>query len=103
MPILLITIRKELGPTRWAIRTGGKGSVGLAIFEKVSNPHYPGDWIVYEKLPWFQPAFPAKGIRFALKKDNPLVLEYRLWIRPGGQATDQQYRAQWECLQHNHR
>jgi hypothetical protein len=81
------------------IRTGGNQMVGFAVYEKDSNPHYPGDWIVFEKLPWFQPTFPAKNTRFALSKSEPLVLEYRLWVRPGGRATTDQYVEEWESYQ----
>ncbi len=79
------------------IRAGGNELVGFAVLEKSSNPHYPGDWIMFEELPWFQPTFPAKNTRFALSSSEPLILEYRLWIRPGGQATTEQYVAEWEA------
>ncbi len=80
------------------IRAGGNKSVGFAIFEKASNPCYPGDWITFEALPWFQPAFPTKNTRYPLSS-KPLVLEYRLWVRPGGQVTTEQYAAEWEAYQ----
>jgi hypothetical protein len=79
------------------IRAGGDKMVGFAVLEKASNPHYPSDWIVFEKLPWFQPTFPAKNTRFALSDSEPLVLEYRLWVRPGGETTTDQYVAEWEA------
>jgi hypothetical protein len=79
------------------VRTGGNKSVGFAVLEKTSNPHYPGDWIVFDHLPWFQPTFPAKNARIALSGSEPLVLEYRLWVRSGSQATTEQYVAEWEA------
>jgi len=80
------------------IREGGTGLVGLTVFEKATNPDYPGDWINYPGLPWFQPTFPAAGTRYALKKDSPLVLEYRLWVHRGGEAAPADYAAQWDAF-----
>jgi len=80
------------------IRAGGTESVGWAVFEKTSNPDYPGDWIEYPYLPWFQPTFPAQGTRYVLKKGTPLVLQYRLWIRAGGKATDAEYAKHWQIF-----
>ncbi len=77
------------------VRAGGTKQVGMAIFEKATNPDYPGDYVQYPNLPWFQPTFPRAGRRFELKKDEPLVLEYRLWIRRGGAASEKQYDQQW--------
>ncbi len=79
-------------------RQRGKESVGVAILEKAANPDYPGDFVKYDNLPWFQPTFPAFGTRYALKKGGPLVLEYRLWIRRGGKATDKEYAARWDAF-----
>jgi hypothetical protein len=76
----------------WSSATGA--SSNLTILEKASNPDYPGDWITYKELPWFQPAFPAAGTRFDLKKDRPLVLEYRLWVRRAA-ATNEEAAAAW--------
>ncbi len=75
---------------------GGKRSVGLAIFEKSTNPYYPGDWVVYEHLPWFQPTFPAAGVRYPLKPGQTLTLQYRLWIRPTEGTSDEEYRQRWD-------
>ena len=80
------------------IRAGGERSVGFAVFERATNPDYPGDWVKFENLPWFQPTFPAANTRYVLKTDAPLVLEYRLWIRRGDKTTSQQYAAQWDAL-----
>lgn len=71
----------------------------LAVFEKLDNPEYPGDYIEYPKLPWFQPTFPKAGIRYELKKDKPLVLRYRLWIASGTGPTEEEYRRQWNLYQ----
>ncbi|MGO8927750.1 MAG: DUF6807 family protein [Limisphaerales bacterium] len=66
---------------------GGK-EAGLAVFQAPENPDYPGDWIKYPELNWFQPTFPAAGARYVLKKDRPLVLKFRLFIHPGKAAED---------------
>ncbi len=79
----------------WA---GGKPAV-LAVFEKKDNPEYPGDYVEYPKLPWFQPTFPKSGSRYALKKGQPLTLRYRLWICACPGPTELQYRKQWNLYQ----
>ena len=66
---------------------GGKKPTGLAIFQNPENPDYPGDWVKYPELNWFQPTFPAAETRYSLKTDKPLILKYRLWIHAG--ATDE--------------
>lgn len=80
------------------IRLGGNRSVGLAVFEKTANPDYPGDYVEYPYLPWFQPAFPAQGTRYVLRKDRSLTLEYRLWIRPDRRTEEVTYRKQWQAF-----
>jgi hypothetical protein len=61
---------------------GGKES-GLAVFQSPANADYPGDWIKYPELNWFQPTFPAAGTRYVLKQGQQLVLKFRLLIHPG--------------------
>jgi hypothetical protein len=56
------------------------GHTELTVFEKMVNPDYPGDLIQYPNLNWFQPAFPKKGTRYSLKKKEPLVLRFQLWL-----------------------
>ena len=80
------------------IRRGGTEPAGFAVFEKNTNPDYPGDWIKYPNLPWFQPTFPAAGTRYILKKGKQLVLQYRLWIRPCSKTDDAEYAAQWKAF-----
>jgi len=77
-------------------RPGGKGPVGLAVFQHAANPGYPGQWIQYPALPWFQPTFPPTGTRYVLEKDRPLVLKYRLWIRRGGALSPEEYARRWD-------
>jgi hypothetical protein len=76
----------------WSSVTSATAS--LAVLEKATNPDYPGDWITYKELPWFQPAFPAAGTRYELSKERPLVLEYRLWIRRVA-PTNEEGAAAW--------
>ena len=80
------------------IRQGGTRSVGLAVFEKTTNPDYPGDYIEYPYLPWFQPTFPAQGTRYVLKKDQRLTLQYRLWIRWDSKTDETTYTKQWRAF-----
>lgn len=62
---------------------GGTEPIGLAILQHPANPDYPGDWVEYPELNWFQPTFPQAETRFPLAQDRPLVLRYRLWVHPG--------------------
>ena len=78
------------------VPAGGKGPVGIAILEHAANPDYPGEWVQFPKIDWLQPTFPAKGGKFALSKDKPLVLRYRLWIRRGA-ASDEQLAEAWKA------
>jgi hypothetical protein len=82
----------------WAELSGvfstGKSVAGLTVFQNPANPNYPGDWVKYPELNWFQPTFPAAGTRFVLKKDQPLVLKYRLWIH-SGRSTESDSAERW--------
>jgi len=80
----------------WA---GGTKAAALAVFEKIDNHDYPGDYVQYPNLPWFQPTFPRSGTRYELKKDKPLILRYRLWIYSGHPPTEAQYRREWNRYQ----
>jgi hypothetical protein len=75
----------------WATLSGqflGSASLAaLTILQSRTNPDYPGDWVKYPELNWVQPTFPAAKSRFSLRKDQPLVLRYRLWIQAGGPPT----------------
>lgn len=82
----------------WANLTGafagGPGPGGLAVFQHPANPDYPGDWVKFPEINWLQPCFPAAGTRHALRKDEPLVLRFRLWIH-GGNTSDAGLAAIW--------
>lgn len=68
----------------WAHLTGvppkSPSAIGLTILQSADNPEYPGDWVQKPYLPWLQPTFPTSGTRFAIGKNRPLELHYRLWI-----------------------
>jgi hypothetical protein len=75
---------------------GGKTATALAIFQKTSNPDYPGDWVPFPELNWLQPAFPAAGTRYKLMTHAPLVLEFRIWIRRGVPFAHPECVEHWE-------
>jgi len=76
----------------WSHRSGtprgGAGTVGLTVLQHPSNPDYPGDWIQYPEISWVQPTFPAANTRYAIAKDRPLELRYRIWISAGKKGPE---------------
>ena len=60
---------------------GASAPSGLTVFQYRGNTDYPGDWVQYPNLSWCQPTFPAAGTRYALRRDQPLVLRYRLFVQ----------------------
>ena len=70
----------------------------LTVFEKADNPDYPGEYIHYLDIQWFQSTFPAKGTRFLLKKNETLTLRFRLWIHEAT-ADDTVKKAAWKEFQ----
>ncbi len=78
---------------------GGAGAPsGLTVLQCHQNPDYPGEWVQYPNLSWCQPTFPATGIRYALQRDQPLVLRYRLFIHAGGRADENRASKLWDAL-----
>ena len=67
---------------------GGHGASGLTVLQHQQNPDYPGDWEQHPELAWCQPTFPAAGTRYALRRDQPLVLRYRLMVHAGGKPDE---------------
>ncbi|MFO1523565.1 MAG: DUF6807 family protein [Kiritimatiellia bacterium] len=86
-------------PMAWHRAAGTWGAAtnaaSITIFEKATNPGYPADHIQFPELPWFQPTFPKAGQRHALKKGEPLTLQYRYWIRGGEAADEKTTREEW--------
>jgi len=80
---------------------GSAKPLSMVVFEKTSNPGYPGDYAEYPDLPWFQPTFPRAGTRHALKKGETLVLRYRILIRRGPPMGQDALRAQWTIYQNS--
>jgi len=77
---------------------GGTSLTGLSILQNRANPDYPGDWAEYPEINWFQPTFPASRTRFALRKGEPLVLQYRLWIHRG-RADEKAHAEMWQAYE----
>ena len=70
---------------------------GLAVLQHDANPDYPGDWVEFPEINWFQPTFPARGERHELRPGKPLVLRFRLWLHGGGTADSLRCAAQWRA------
>jgi hypothetical protein len=81
--------------------SGGRRLTTLAILDDPNNPDYPGDWIEYPELPWFQPAFPRADSRFSLRRGEPLVLRYRYLVIPGA-ATPSILDSAWDAFASDH-
>ena len=86
--------------TAWVLGTWKDGNkpMELTVFEKATNPDYPGDYIHYPELQWFQSTFPAKGTRFLLKKEEILTLRFQLWIHVAT-VDDTVKKAAWKEFQ----
>jgi hypothetical protein len=74
---------------------GGKAPAGVVVLQHPGNPDFPGDWVQYPELNWFQPTFPAANTRYELKPGKPLTLRWRLWVHQGAPATEDACRAMW--------
>ncbi|MGL6194263.1 MAG: DUF6807 family protein [Thermoguttaceae bacterium] len=68
------------------------------IFEKATNPDYPGQYVAYPEINWFQPTFPKAKTRFTLKKDETLTLNYRIWLH-NGSSDDATKKSEWTKYQ----
>ena len=71
---------------------------GLTVLQHRQNPDYPGDWVQYTNLSWCQPTFPAAGTRYPLRRDQPLVLRYRLIVHAGPKPEDDKLAKLWDDL-----
>lgn len=95
-------VKHTEGAQAWAgafgMFPGGRSEAGLLIFPYPSNPYHPPDWVDYPDLNWIQPTFPATGMRHELQPGKPLLLRYRLWIRPGGEPSAAVWLAQWQAV-----
>ncbi|MGC8668299.1 MAG: DUF6807 family protein [Chthonomonadales bacterium] len=82
----------------WGTFAGGKRTTAVIVLQHPANPDYPGDWVQYPELNWFQPTFPAANTRFALSKSKPLELRYRIWVRPGPMPGEDVLRRAWQLF-----
>ncbi len=76
---------------------GGISPAGIVTMQHPGNPDYPGDWVQYPELNWFQPTFPAANTRYELKPGKPLTLRWRLWVHQGAPATEEMRREMWNA------
>jgi hypothetical protein len=74
---------------------GSASAAGLTVFQIEANPCYPGDWVQYPELNWFQPTFPSANMRWPLSTERPLTLRFRLWVHPGATPDEETLRALW--------
>ncbi|MDR1383737.1 MAG: PmoA family protein [Planctomycetaceae bacterium] len=74
------------------------GRTELTVFEKTTNPDYPGDQSNIKDINWLQPTFPKSGTRYPLVRDKPLDLRYQLWIHNADSADDARKEA-WKNFQ----
>ncbi|MEK7707465.1 MAG: DUF6807 family protein [Verrucomicrobiota bacterium] len=74
-------------------------SSGIVVLQHAANPDYPGDWVKFPEINWFQPTFPASGTRYELKKGEPLILRFRLWLHRGAKAGEECCAAHWRAYQ----
>jgi hypothetical protein len=77
---------------------GGSAETGVSILQHRDNPDYPGDWVEYPELNWFQPTFPAADTRYPIPKDEKLVLRYRIWIHKG-KSDAESHAEKWRAFQ----
>ncbi len=77
---------------------GAGAPSGLTVLQHQQNPDYPGDYYQQPTLSWCQPTFPAAGTRYALRRDQPLVLLYRLIVHAGAKPDDSQVAKLWDAF-----
>lgn len=82
----------------WGTFAGGKRPEAVIVLQHPANPDYPGDWVQYPELNWFQPTFPAANTRYALSTSRALELRYRIWVRPGPMPDDAVLRQAWQTF-----
>jgi hypothetical protein len=75
---------------------GNSSESGLMVLQHQTNPEYPGQWVEYPDLAWVQPTFPTPGTRYALQKEKPLVLRYRLIIHAGAKPDRAKSEKYWD-------
>ena len=89
-------------PSRsWAdfsgIFMGSSEASGMMILQHRENPEYPGPWQEYPDLSWIQPVFPSHNTRYPVKRDEPLVLRFRLVIHKGSTPPAELSETRWDA------
>lgn len=88
--------------TAWHRATGTWGdspqAASVTIFEQTANSGYPADHIEFPDLAWLQPTFPRAGHRHALKKGEPLVLQYRYLIGSAAATAEKDLQEEWRSF-----
>jgi len=79
--------------------SGAGTASGLTVLQCRQNLDYPGDWVQYPDLSWCQPTFPGAGTRYALRRDQPLVLRFRLFIHTAAKPDDACAAMLWDAFQ----
>ncbi|HOX57105.1 MAG TPA: PmoA family protein [Verrucomicrobiota bacterium] len=77
---------------------GAGAPSGLTVLQHRENADYPGDYFQVPALSWCQPTFPAAGTRYPLRRDQPLVLRYRLIIHAGPKPDASQTANLWDAF-----
>ena len=77
---------------------GANVASGLTVLQHQRNPDYPGDWEQYPELSWCQPTFPAAGARYTLRRDQPLLLRYRLFVHAGAKPDERVVMTLWDSF-----
>lgn len=85
----------------WAGLSGtfgeSKSPCSLVVLQHQANPDYPGEWVKFPELNRFQPTFPASRTRYELRKGQPLILRFRLWLHRGSLVNEEYGTAQWRA------
>jgi hypothetical protein len=71
---------------------------GVMVLQYGKNPEYPGPWQEYPDLSWIQPVFPSHGTRYPIRKDNPLILRYRLIVHTGAKPGRYISEKRWDAF-----
>jgi len=70
----------------------------MMILQHMENPEYPGPWQEYPDLSWIQPVFPSHNTRYPVKKDEPLILRFRLIVHKGPTPSAEVSEARWDAF-----
>ncbi len=77
---------------------GSNEASGIMILQHMENPEYPGPWQEYPDLSWIQPVFPSHNTRYPVKKDEPLILRFRLIVHKGPTPSAEVSETRWDAF-----